>query len=137
MNTLFKVSAKNHAGMILISILAEEGLSEDYVSLKDIADKMHLSKKFLEEIAAALKKAGLVSGRKGPGGGYKLAKDPKDISAYEILTALEGQFVTVSCEGGLCPVAEHCASKKLWGFLFRDLIESLKKTSLHQISGLN
>ncbi len=145
MNSLFRVSAKNHAGMILMTILAEREsrptshvprieLDEVYVSLKDVAVKMGLSVKFLEEIAAALKKAKLIVGRKGPGGGYKLARSVKDISAYDILVALEGQIAPMGCDKSICPFAEKCASKALWEFLYKDLIKSLKKIKLKQIS---
>lgn len=134
MNSLFKVSAKNHAGMILMAILAEVDASAEFLSLKGVAEEMGLSVKFLEEIAAALKKANLIEGRKGPGGGYRLAKDADEISVYEILVALEGPIAAMSCDGALCPVAEKCTSKSLWGFLHKDLIKSLKKTSLKKIT---
>ncbi len=143
MNSLFKVSAKNHAGMLLMSLLAAEKgrvakieslIAEDaYVSLKDVAKEMGLSQKFLEEIAAALKKAKLIEGRKGPGGGYKLARASYEISVYEIVTALEGPITGLSCGSGFCPVSDKCASKSLWKFLHEDLIKSLKQTSLLQI----
>ncbi len=120
--------------MILMTILAEADASFSFVSLKDVADKMGLSMKFLEEIAAALKKAKLVVGRKGPGGGYKLAKDSKEISIYEILVALEGPITAMSCDGAFCPVSEKCSSKNLWGVLHEDLIKTLKKKTLHEIS---
>jgi len=138
MNSLFKVSAKNHAGMILMTILARQescfAADDAYVSLKDVAKEMGLSQKFLEEIAAALKKAGLIKGRKGPGGGYRLAKDAKQISAEDILVALEGAITPISCEGAFCPVAQKCQSKTLWGFLYKDLINSLKSKSLEEIA---
>jgi Rrf2 family protein len=142
MNSLFKVSAKNHAGMLLMSILAKDGkifkvgspASDDvYVSLKIVAKKMSLSQKFLEEIAAALKKAKLIEGKKGPGGGYRLVREPRDISAYEIFTALEGPITGLNCGSGFCPVSDKCASKSLWKVLHEDLIKSLKKISLMQI----
>ncbi len=142
MNSLFKVSAKNHAGMLLMSILAEKfetlekgSLNADkiFVSLKDVSKQMRLSQKFLEEIAASLKKVGLIEGRKGPGGGYKLARDPREISVYEIVTALEGPIAGLSCGSGFCPISDKCASKSLWKFLHEDLIKSLKQTSLLRI----
>lgn len=140
--------------MILMSILAEQesrptshqpsprlrsaGVprptsDEVFVSLKDVAGEMGLSMKFLEEIAAALKMAGLIEGRKGPGGGYRLAREAKSISVYEILVALEGPIAGMSCKGTLCPVADKCTSKSLWGFLHEDLIKSLKQTTLQKI----
>jgi Rrf2 family protein len=139
MNSLFKVSAKNHAGMIIMSILAEGQItskkSEDaFISLKDIAGEMGLSQKFLEEIAAALKKSKLVEGRQGPGGGYRLTRDAKKISVYEILVALEGPIIPMSCDDAICPVANKCASKSLWSVLHNELIKTLKEISLSQIS---
>ncbi len=142
MNSLFKVSAKNHAGMLLMSILAERyeilknksvAYVESYVSLKDVAKQMDLSQKFLEEIASILKNVELIEGRRGPGGGYRLARDPRFISAYEIITALEGPITGLSCESNFCPVADKCVSKSLWKFLHKDLIKSLRNTTLNQI----
>ena len=136
MNSLFRVSAKNHAGMILMSILANRAKQDgDYVSLKEIASEMGLSQKFLEEIAASVKRAKLVEGKKGPNGGYRLAKKAEDISIHKILVALEGPIAKMGCDSSICPVAEKCTSKSLWGFLHKDLIESLNKTSLKQIAG--
>jgi len=129
-NSLIRVSARNHAGLILMTELAQ---SADFVSLRDVAGHMGLSQGFLEEVAADLKNAGLIKGRKGPGGGYCLAKAAGNITAEQILTALEGPISLVACHGGACPVAAACASKSLWGFLQRDIIKSLKRTTLAEI----
>jgi len=141
MNSLFRVSARNHAGMIMMTMLASaksQSLASDvtrgeFLSLQEIADCMHLSQGFLEEIAMTLKKAGLISGRKGPGGGYRLAKPAAKITAEQILVALEGPVMFVDCGSGHCPVASACSSKSLWGFLQKDVVASLKKTNLAQI----
>ncbi|MDD5726772.1 MAG: Rrf2 family transcriptional regulator [Patescibacteria group bacterium] len=131
MNSLFRVSARNHAGMIMMTMLASA--KGEFLSLQEIADCMHLSQGFLEEIAMSLKKAGLISGRKGPGGGYQLAKPAAKITAEQILVALEGPVMFVDCGSGHCPVASACSSKSLWSFLQKDVIASLKKTNLAQI----
>ena len=131
MNSLFRVSARNHAGMIMMTMLASA--KGEFLSLQEIADCMHLSQGFLEEIAMSLKKAGLISGRKGPGGGYQLAKPAAKITAEQILVALEGPVMFVDCASGHCPVASACSSKSLWSFLQKDVIASLKKTNLAQI----
>lgn len=139
-NSLIRVSARNHAGLILmteladrVGILTQKADGQGYVSLKEVAERMGLSQGFLEEMAADLKKAGLIQGRKGPGGGYRLAKPATKISAEQILTALEGPISLVACHGGACPVASACASKSLWGFLQSDIVKSLKKTTLADI----
>lgn len=141
MNSLFRVSARNHAGMIMMTMLASaksRSLASamtkgEFLSLQEIADCMHLSQGFLEEIAMSLKKAGLISGRKGPGGGYRLAKPAAKITAEQILVALEGPVMFVDCGSGHCPVASACSSKSLWGFLQKDVVKSLRQTTLADV----
>ncbi len=153
MNSLFRVSARNHAGLILMADLAtaksaaripksearhaglrtpRSGL-EAFVSLKDVAERMGLSQGFLEEIATDLKKAKLIQGRKGPGGGYRLSKPANKITAEEVLVALEGPVNMIGCTCGPCDKSGCCSSKSLWSFLQRDVLKSLKKTTLADI----
>lgn len=130
MNSLFKVSACNHAGMIMMTVLANA--KGEYLSLQEIADKMHLSQGFLEEIATKLKRNGLIKGRQGAKGGYSLAKPANKITAEDILVALEGPVGLPGCSG-YCPVSSGCSSKTLWSFLYKDLLKSLKSTKLSDI----
>lgn len=130
MNSLFKVSARNHAGMILMTVLASA--KGGFLSLREIADDMHLSQGFLEEIAMKLKRADLIEGRKGAKGGYGLARPANKITAEEILVALEGPIGLPGCSG-FCPVSSSCSSRTLWGFLYKDLLKSLKSTKLSDI----
>ena len=58
---------------------------EGYISLKTIAERQLISMKYLEAIAAALKKAGLVDSSRGKDGGYALLRAPEEYSVGEIL----------------------------------------------------
>ncbi|MCC7523014.1 Rrf2 family transcriptional regulator [Candidatus Uhrbacteria bacterium] len=133
MNSLFRVSERNHFGLIFMTQLA--ALPEGgFLTVKDAAEDMGMSEGYLEEIASSLKKHRLIAGRQGPGGGYRLAKDAKEISAKEIVEALEGPVSLVPCmDDHACPVASKCKSKKLWGFLQKDVVETLANTTLSQI----
>ena len=74
--------AKRHdAGSVLITDLAREG---------------HIPKKFLETILLELKKEGILSSKKGKGGGYVLAKDPQNISVGDIIRTLDGPLSLLS-----------------------------------------
>jgi Rrf2 family iron-sulfur cluster assembly transcriptional regulator len=132
-NSLFRVSERNHFGLIFMTQLA--ALPEGgFLTVKDAAEDMGMSEGYLEEIASSLKKHRLIAGRQGPGGGYRLAKDAKEISAKEIVEALEGPVSLVPCmDNHICPVASKCKSKKLWGFLQKDVVETLANTTLSQI----
>lgn len=107
----------------------------DFLSVKDAARAMGMAEGYLEEVSGDLKKAGLVVGRQGPRGGYKLAKPAGEITAEEIVVALEGPVSFVPCLGSHgCPVEAKCHSKKLWGFLQKDVLATLRKTTLEDLS---
>jgi Rrf2 family protein len=132
MSGLFRISARDHGALILMSDLASRYKTGSFVSLQDIADRMHLSQGYLEEIAGALKKAKLITGKQGPAGGYRLARPPSKISMEDILTAVEGPIELVECQGksSLCPVSGKCPSKNIWGALQSAIKKSLKETRL-------
>ncbi|KAA0206206.1 Rrf2 family transcriptional regulator [Candidatus Uhrbacteria bacterium] len=133
MNSLFRVSERNHFGLIFMTQLAAlcEG---SYLSVKEAASDMGMSQGYLEEVAGALKAQGLIEGRQGPGGGYRLAKAANEISAKDVVEALEGPVALVACMDGGCPVEGKCGSKKLWGFLQKNVLETLDTTSIGDLS---
>lgn len=60
--------------------------------IKDIAERQAIPPRFLEQIFQDLKRAGLVSSKRGPRGGYQLAQPARDISLGDIVRALEGEL---------------------------------------------
>ena len=90
---------------------------EGYVSLKTIAERQGISMKYLEAIAAALKKAGLVDSSRGKEGGYSLSRAPEDYTIGEILRCMEDTLAPVSCirAGGVdCENASACPTLPMW-----------------------
>ena len=131
--SLLNISAKNHYGLIIMCALASVWGRDEYLSLKEIAKSMALPSKFLEEIAVGLKKRKLILAKRGIRGGYRLAKNPKNIMVQEIIFAIEGPVRVIECQAGVCPKSRHCRSKSLWLFLEKSLNKTLKNTSLHQV----
>jgi Rrf2 family protein len=74
--------------MIDLAIYSEK----EYVSLKDISRRTNISYKYLEQVISLLNRAGLVKSLRGNNGGYQLNKSPKDILAYDIIIATEGNI---------------------------------------------
>jgi Rrf2 family protein len=85
------VSTKGEYGLSAVIILAKEK-NKGLLQTKDIAQKGNIPQNYLEQILVVLKKSGLVQSIRGANGGYKLAKDPKDISVFEVLHSLECCF---------------------------------------------
>ena len=104
------------------------------LSLRELCEQRSFSEGYLEEIVSALKKAKLVQGRTGPNGGYILAKSPDQISAREIVEAVEGPIAMVRChEDGPCPFQGKCQSRKLWDVLQGSVQDVLSRTSLQDL----
>jgi Rrf2 family protein len=104
--------------------------------IQDISARQNISLKYLQKILLDLKQAGIVSSRKGPGGGYSLARPPASISVGEVVTLTDGPILQVACalrgeeaECG-CPCASSCAIRGALEALGGAIQASLKATSL-------
>lgn len=136
-----KVSTK---GRYAIRALAH--LSRSYsdaanapVSIKEICKSEKFSNRYLENIFVKLRKAGLVKSLKGEKGGFMLAKNPAEISVYEILTAVETDVAPSRCsvDVNACANAKHCGIRGVWMGLNSKMKEYLNETNLEQIKKLH
>lgn len=133
MQGFFRIPTRLHNGCMVMTELAQIFASGERLSLRQIAERMHVSDGYLEEIAATLKSAGLVDGRTGPKGGYRLARAPEHISMEEIIEAVEGPVALVSChDDGVCPVSNACHAKCLWDFLQDALVAAIRSKKLSE-----
>ena len=83
-------------------------------SAKDIADAYHIPPQLLAKILQTLAKAGLLVSHAGTNGGYALARPAGDISAFEVIRAIDGPLFITSCITihGTCDLAGHCTIKE-------------------------
>ena len=126
------VSTKGRYALRIMTDLAQNDNGE-YTVLMDIARRQGISEKYLESIVALLTKAGLMSGQRGRGGGYRLSRDPADVSIGEIIRASEGPISPVAClrSGDMdCPKAEDCVTLPLWQELDRRMNDYLDSVTL-------
>jgi Rrf2 family protein len=103
--------------------------------LREIAAAQHVSPKYLEQIAIPLRSAGLLSAERGPRGGYELARPAADITAAEIVEAVEGPLELLECvpQPSACDRAEACAARCLWESLGRAMSAVLSATTLFKL----
>ena len=101
------------------------------VTLADISATQGISLAYLEQLFARLKKSGLVEGTRGPGGGYRLACHPEDISIAQVLNAIgEGIDVTLCAGNEDCQGGERCLAHALWTKLGREIYTFLEEITL-------
>ncbi len=90
------LSKKTKYGLKALSYLAKQPQQEP-VLISDISASENISKKFLESILLTLKKSGILSSKKGQGGGYYLLKKPKEIKISSVIRILEGPIAMLPC----------------------------------------
>jgi len=84
-----KISSKGRYGLAVMVCLAQVASGGEYVSIISIAEKLGISKIYLEQVFSLLKRAELVNSVKGAQGGYQLSKASSEITAGDILRATE------------------------------------------------
>lgn len=138
MKSFLKVPQKVHHGLLLMTALARAYRSEQAVSLDTVAAGEGLSQGFLEEIAAGLRRAGLVVSQRGKTGGYRLSRDPRQMSVGEVIAALEGPVALVECLGAKagCPRAGSCSNESVWRRVQGEVNRVLGGLTLAKAAGL-
>lgn len=115
------VSTKGRYALRVMIDLAEHQ-NDAYIPMKDVANRQHISLKYIEKIMPVLSKNHLVEGVHGKGGGYRLTREPKDYTVGEILRLTEGDMAPVAClECGAAPCAKiaDCRTLPMWTDFYR------------------
>ena len=130
-----KISTKERYALRMLYDLAVHQ-EEGYVSLKDIADRQSISKKYLEQIVPLLNKTGLLRTNRGNRGGYMLAGKAEEITVGDVLRATEGSLAPVAClefEPNECARASECSTLFVWEGLYKTITDYLDSITLKTI----
>ena len=122
--------------MLFRSVDLAENQGEGYVSLKDIAARQEISKKYLEQIVAVLNKPGMLRTNRGYQGGYRLAKNANEYTVGDILRLTEGGLAPVACLETTpmqCDRADSCATLPVWKGLYDVVNKYLDSITLQDI----
>ena len=104
------------------------------ISLADISKRQNISRGYLEQLFAKLRKQELVISSRGPGGGYKLSRDRQDISVAQIIGAVNESIDATSCKGaGNCNKGGLCLTHDLWDDLSIQIHRFLHGVSLDSL----
>lgn len=87
--------------------------------IQDISRRQEISPRYLEQIFQSLKRKGILKSKRGPQGGYCLAKNPEEITVKDIIQATEGDTMLVDCAGskkkkGECAFDGSCVTQTVW-----------------------
>jgi len=100
--------------------------------------EMFLPERFLEQILLMLKRAGYLRSKKGPNGGYYLAKDPSEISVAEVIRVMDGPLAPIDCVSvtahEYCSRENFCGLKWLWKEVRDSIAEILERTTFGDLA---
>ena len=109
------------------------------IQVKEISNRQDISPRYLEQIFQSFKKAGILKSKKGPQGGYFLAKSPEEITVRDIIEAAEGDALLVACSDKEkehlidCQFNGSCVTQTVWneaGELLKDFFSGITLKTL-------
>lgn len=132
---MLRLSRKADYALIAMRHLAMQGPGRA-VSTADIAGQYGISVALMAKILQKLAKQGLVVAHHGSGGGYALARDPRTITALEVIHAIEGPIAITSCrtQRGDCELKSNCTVRAPLERLNDSIVEALSRVTVLQMA---
>ena len=132
-----RLSTKGRYAVMAMADLARNG-ADRAVSLAEIATRQEISLSYLEQLFARLRKSGLVKSVRGPGGGYRLAREACETAVAEIVLAVDEPIRATRCVGAGSPrgcmiKGERCITHHLWEDLGQEIHRYLTSVSLEDV----
>lgn len=106
--------------------------------IREISAAQDIPERFLEQILLLLKRAGYLRSKKGPNGGYYLAKAPSEINVAEVIRVMDGPLAPIDCVSVIahevCPREDYCGLKWLWKDVRDRVANLLEKTTFEHLA---
>jgi Rrf2 family protein len=132
---MMKLSKKADYGLIALKHLAIHN-GTGSCSASDIADLYKMSTPLMAKVLQKLAKDGIVAARHGSSGGYTLARPATEITALDVIRAIEGPLFITSCmtSRGACDVATTCSIREPLRRVNDSILDVLAKVTISQMS---
>ena len=106
-------------GRYALRIMLDIAMHQDHgpVTMKEVAKRQHISKKYGDQIGMQLSQSGILLASRGRQGGYRLVSDPEQLNVLQILKVMEGSMAPVQCletPQNLCERCDFCITLPMW-----------------------
>ena len=130
-----KLSTKGRYAVMAMADLAAASVGGP-VTLADIASRQSISLSYLEQLFAKLRRAEVVTSVRGPGGGYRLSREPAEIRISDIITAVDEPLRATRCSNakGCLADGRRCVTHDLWDELSRHIYLFLSSVTLEDVA---
>ena len=131
---MLKLTKKADYGLIAMRHLAEHA-DLGACSAKDLAEMYGIPQEALAKILQRLAKAKLLTSMQGTNGGYTLSRDPRLISAFDVIRAIEGPMFITSCSpNGECDQSDRCTVKGPLQKVSKSIEQVLSQLTIHDMT---
>ncbi|MBZ5703564.1 MAG: SUF system Fe-S cluster assembly regulator [Acidobacteriia bacterium] len=132
---MFKLSKKADYALIAVKHLATHR-EEHACSAGEVAEEYGISGTLMAKVLQRLAKEGLVQARHGASGGYQLTRDPAQMSALEVIAAIDGPVLITSCvtNHGNCETSSRCSIREPLRRVNESILQVLSTVTIAQLS---
>ena len=122
---------------VVLAVLARH--PDRHRAATELAERTRLSGTTVSKVLKELQRAGMVQSSRGPHGGYRLARDPEQITAAQILDVFEGPIAITECagRGSNCDIEHACSVGRAWQRVSEAIRLALEDVTLRQLAGLD
>jgi len=132
-----RLSTKGRYAVMAMADLAGHAAESKPVALADIAERQDISLSYLEQLFAKLRRGGLVTSVRGPGGGYRLSRPSAELRIADIIVAVDEPIAATRCSGGSAKgctkTGARCVTHDLWEELGHQIHIFLSSVSLADV----
>lgn len=129
-----KISTKGRYGVrILLDLALHEGNTPRLI--RDISESQQISEKYISRLIIALRRANMVRSIRGAKGGFRLARNPAELTLLDIVEVMEGPVAIVDCVRSpeKCDRNDQCATREIWDNLNSEIRDAMRKVTLADI----
>ncbi|HXM94936.1 MAG TPA: SUF system Fe-S cluster assembly regulator [Candidatus Dormibacteraeota bacterium] len=132
---MFKLSKKADYGLIAVKHLARHR-QQHACSASEIAEEYGISPTLMAKVLQRLAREGVVAAKHGSAGGYQLAKEPSQISALDVISAIDGPVLITSCVTGHgnCDATDKCSVREPLRRVNESILNVLSTVTISQMS---
>jgi Rrf2 family protein len=133
---MFKLSKKADYGLIAVKHLAMCRNASHACSANEISEEYGISTTLMAKVLQKLARQGLVAAKHGSSGGYQLAKEPGQISALDVISAIDGPVLIISCvtSHGTCDATDRCSVREPLRRVNESILQVLGTVTISQMS---
>lgn len=129
-----KISTRVRYGVKALVYIAEESAKGRLVRIKEVSEAENISVQYLEQILFKLKNEGIIEGKRGPNGGYKISKNPEEINLHDLYKILDEEMRVIDCNGHAKTCEDdRCSDECIWSRLDNAMTRILEETTLEEL----